>query len=184
MEENYEELLKRFNEGSDRAFKKLYDSCFGAACSFVARYVSDTFSVEDIVQDTFINVWEKRGTFTDIVHFKAYLYKSLRNNTLLLLRGNRPSEELSDSMEDDTDNVLQAIMTEEVHREIIAAIKKLPEERRKIIELTMLGNSQEEVARKLKISVNTVKSQKRIAYAFLREELKNLFSLFFVLLNL
>ena len=184
MEESYEDLLRNFNAGSERAFKKLYDSHFGAACSFVAQYVADTFTVEDIVQETFIHIWEKRGTYADFVHFKAYLYKSLRNNTLLFLRDSCPSEEPDASVPDDTDNALQAIITEEVHREIIAAIKKLPQERQKIIELTMLGDSQEEVARKLGISVNTVKTQKRMAYAFLREELKNLFVWFMVLLYL
>ena len=133
MEESYEDLLRNFNAGSERAFKKLYDSHFGAACSFVAQYVADTFTVEDIVQETFIHIWEKRGTYTDFVHFKAYLYKSLRNNTLLFLRDSRPSEEPDASVPDDTDNALQAIITEEVHREIIAAIKKLPQERQKII---------------------------------------------------
>ena len=93
MEESYEDLLRNFNAGSERAFKKLYDSHFGAACSFVAQYVADTFTVEDIVQETFIHIWEKRGTYADFVHFKAYLYKSLRNNTLLFLRDSRPSEE-------------------------------------------------------------------------------------------
>ena len=48
----------------------------------------------------------------------------------------------------------------------------------------MVGYSQEEIAEKLNISVNTVKTQKRKAYAFLREELQHLFVLFLMLLNL
>ena len=184
MTESCEDIVRRFNEGSEEAFKKLYEAFFASACSFVSRYVADTFSVEDIVQDTFIHVWEKRGACPDFIHFKAYLYKSLYNNALFFLKKHRPAEEVDAKIEDDTDNALQAIITEEVHREIIAAIQKLPQERRKIIELTMLGDSQEEVARKLNISLNTVKSQKRMAFAFLREELKNLFVLFMVLIHL
>lgn len=62
---------------------------------------------------------------------------------------------------------MNAIIEEEVHREIIAAIDKLPPERRRVVELSMVGYSQEEIAEKLNISVNTVKTQKRKAYAFL-----------------
>ena len=48
----------------------------------------------------------------------------------------------------------------------------------------MAGFSQEEIAEKMAISVNTVKTQKRKAYAFLREELKHLFIIFLVLMNM
>lgn len=184
MTKNGVDLLSRFNAGSERAFKEMFDDFFPAACSFVARYIPEVATVEDVVQETFIHIWEKRGMFTDWVYFKAYLYRALYNNALYYLRGHRVTEEVGTGVEDDTGNVLDAIITEEVRREIIAAISKLPTERGKIIEMTLAGNSQEEIARELGISVNTVKSQKRKAYAFLREELKNLFALFWVLLYL
>ena len=136
------------------------------------------------MQETFINLWEKRGIYSDMVYFKAYLYKSLYNNALFYLRQHKVSEDVDPGIEDDTESALNAIIEEEVHREIIAAIDKLPPERRRVVELSMVGYSQEEIAEKLNISVNTVKTQKRKAYAFLREELQHLFVLFLMLLNL
>ncbi|MFR7877499.1 MAG: RNA polymerase sigma factor [Butyricimonas paravirosa] len=177
-------LLYQFNRGDERAFKKLFDSFFGASCAFVKHYIPEHEAVEDVVQETFINLWEKRGICTDMVYFKAYLYKSLRNNALFYLRQHKVSEEVDPGIEDDTESALNAIIEEEVHREIIAAIDKLPPERRRVVELSMVGYSQEEIAEKLNISVNTVKTQKRKAYAFLREELQHLFVLFLMLLNL
>ena len=177
-------LLHQFNRGDERAFKKLFDSFFGASCAFVKRYISDHGAVEDVVQETFINLWEKRGIYSDMVYFKAYLYKSLYNNALFYLRQHKVSEDVDPGIEDDTESALNAIIEEEVHREIIAAIDKLPPERRRVVELSMVGYSQEEIAEKLNISVNTVKTQKRKAYAFLREELQHLFVLFLMLLNL
>ena len=117
------------------------------------------------------------------MYFKAYLYKSLRNNALFYLRQHKVNEEIDPSFEDDTESALNAIIEEEVHREIIAAIDKLPTERRRILELCMSGCSQEEIAEKLDISVNTIKTQKRKAYAFLREELQHLF-VFIVFVNI
>ena len=177
-------LLEQFNKGNELAFKKLFDSFFRSSCAFVKRYIPDHEGVEDVVQETFINLWEKRGIYSDMVYFKAYLYKSLYNNALFYLRQHKVSEDVDPGIEDDTESALNAIIEEEVHREIIAAIDKLPPERRRVVELSMVGYSQEEIAEKLNISVNTVKTQKRKAYAFLREELQHLFVLFLMLLNL
>ena len=177
-------LLHQFNRGDERAFKKLFDSFFGASCAFVKHYIPEHEAVEDVVQETFINLWEKRGICTDMEYFKAYLYKSLRNNALFYLRQHRVNEEVDPRLEDNTESVLNVMIEEEVHREIIAAISKLPKERRRVVELSMAGFSQEEIAEKMAISVNTVKTQKRKAYAFLREELKHLFIIFLVLMNM
>ena len=119
-----------------------------------------------------------------MIYFKAYLFKALRNNALYYLRQYQENEEVDPSIEDNSDNILNAIIEEEVHREIIRAIDKLPTERRRIVEMSMGGCSQEEIAEKLHVSINTIKTQKRKAYAFLREELKNLFIFFLVIMNL
>lgn len=94
------------------------------------------------------------------------------------------NEEVDPRLEDNTESVLNVMIEEEDHREVIAAISKLPKERRRVVELSMAGFSQEEIAEKMAISVNTVKTQKRKAYAFLREELKHLFIIFLVLMNM
>ena len=106
------------------------------------------------------------------------------NNALFYLRQHKISEDVDPGIEDNTETALAAIIEEEVHREIIAAIDRLPSERRRIVELSMAGHTQEEIAEKLKISVNTVKTQKRKAFAFLRAELQHLFVFFLVLLHL
>lgn len=177
-------LIQQLNKSDEKAFHKLFESFFKLSCAFVSRYIHEHEAVEDVVQETFINIWEKRGIYTDIVYFKAYLFKALRNNALFYLRQHTTSEDINPTIEDDSEGVLNAIIEEEVHREIIAAIEKLPQERRRIVQLSMEGYSQEEIAEELQISVNTVKTQKRKAYAFLREELKNLFVFFMITMNL
>ena len=165
--------MHQFNRGDERAFKKLFDSVFGASCAFVKHYIPEHEAVEDVVQETFINLWEKRGICTDMVYFKAYLYKSLRNNALFYLRQHRVNEEVDPRLEDNTESVLNVMIEEEVHREIIAAISKLPKERRRVVELSMAGRY---VALPFPAEVCT--------YAFLREELKHLFIIFLVLMNM
>ena len=49
-------LLYQFNKGDERAFKKLFDDFFKSSCAFVKRYIPDHGAVEDVVQETFINL--------------------------------------------------------------------------------------------------------------------------------
>lgn len=177
-------IVEALNQGDEKAFKELFDSFFNSSCAFVKRYIHDNEAVEDVVQETFIHIWEKRGKYTDMVYFKAYLFKSLYNNALYYLRQYKKNEDINPTIVDGTDGVLNAIIEEEVHREIICAINKLPAERRRIIIMSMSGCSQEEIAEKLHISVNTIKTQKRQAYAFLRAELQKLFVFFLVFIEL
>lgn len=177
-------VLQQFNNGDEKAFKTIFDMFFKSSCAFVNNYVYEKDAVQDIVQETFINIWEKRGKYSDIIYFKSYLYKSLRNNSLYYLRQTKKEEEISYYLKDETEDLFKALVTEEVHREIIQAINKLPKERKKIIELSMRGLTHEEISKDLNISVNTIKTQKRKSYAFLRGELKNTFILFFFINNL
>lgn len=172
-----EHILQQFNGGSEKAFKVLFEHFFKRSCAFVSRYISGE-AVEDVVQETFINIWEKRGVCFDMVYFKAYLYKSLYNNSLFYLRRMKLEEEIDPGMKDETDGIFNAMIAEEVHATIIEAIDKLPQQRKKIIELSMSDFSQDEIAGMLSVSINTVKTQKKKAYAFLRGELKELFILF------
>ena len=184
MSEPLDNIIQRFNAGSERAFKEIFDRFFRSACSFVSYRVADPLTVENIVQETFIHVWEHSGSYLNALYFKAYLYKSLHNNALYYLRGRRSQEEIDLAIEDDTANALSSIINEEVYREINAAIEMLPPRRRKIIEMTLLGLTQEEIAGALHISINTLKTQKREALAFIRTKLKDLFVLFLTLFNL
>lgn len=177
-------ILQQFNKGDEKAFKTLFDMFFKSSCAFVNKYVYEVDTVQDIVQETFIKIWEQRGKYPDIVYFKSYLYKSLRNNSLYHLRDNKKAEDISTALKDESEDLFKALITEEVHREIIQAIEKLPTERRKIIELSMRGLTHDEIAEDLNISVNTIKTQKRLAYDFLRKELKNLFPLLLFIINL
>ena len=148
--------MYQFNKGDERAFKKLFDDFFKSSCAFVKRYIPDHGAVEDVVQETFINLWEKRGIYTDMVYFKAYLYKSLYNNALFYLRQHKISEDVDPGIEDNTETALAAIIEEEVHREIIAAIDRLPSERRRIVELSMAGHTQEENVVALPLTIGLI----------------------------
>ena len=68
----------------------------------------------------------------------------------------------------------EAILEEEVDSLIYNAISTLPPQAQKIVIMTMDGDSNLEIAQKLNITVNTVKSTKLKAYRILRKRLRNI----------
>ena len=71
---------------------------------------------------------------------------------------------------DSTDNE-QLLIEEEYYRQIFTVLNSLSDQRRVIVEMTMKGMRNEEIAQSLHVSVNTVKTLKKKAYVYLRENL-------------
>ena len=175
-----DEIIKRFREGNQRAFEELFWGFFSAGRQFVKSFQVDDSSADDILQEVFIHIWDKRQAFKSEDHFKAYFYKALRNNTVKYITRNKHVLNLEFAENKESEDVLLKITEIEFNREISRAISLLPEKRREIILLSMSGMSEQMIADTLNISINTVKNQKTKAYASLRQELKDISS--FVLL--
>ena len=175
-----DEIIKRFREGNQRAFEELFWGFLSAGRQFVKSFQVDDSSADDILQEVFIHIWDKRQAFKSEDHFKAYFYKALRNNTVKYITRNKHVLNLESAENKESDDVLLKITEIEFNREISRAISLLPEKRREIILLSMSGMSEQMIADTLNISINTVKNQKTKAYASLRQELKDISS--FVLL--
>ncbi len=175
-----DEIIKRFREGNQRALEELFWGFFSAGRQFVKSFQVDDSSADDILQEVFIHIWDKRQAFKSEDHFKAYFYKALRNNTVKYITRNKHVLNLESAENKESDDVLLKITEIEFNREISRAISLLPEKRREIILLSMSGMSEQMIADTLNISINTVKNQKTKAYASLRQELKDISS--FVLL--
>ena len=163
------------NYKDEKAWKELFDSYYGALCNHCFRIVSEKMTVEDIVQDVFVKLWESNVSFANEQALSAYLYKAVTNNALKYLRDmNAEQEKLREWQETEqnmTEDDFSSVVREEVLRKLRELIDLLPEDRRKIILMGMEGMKGEEIAEKLGISINTVKQQKYRAYKFIKERL-------------
>ena len=65
MEKGDEDIIKRFAQGDERAFRVLYDRYAAGLRYFASKYVDDDAEIEDIVQDAFVALWEKRADFRE-----------------------------------------------------------------------------------------------------------------------
>ena len=130
---------------------------------------------EDLVQEVFISVWEGKRTFSDIKELTNYLYRACYNNTLLYIRNNQIHDSILSSLAEecrqDEDMIYALTVKEEIIRQLYFHIEELPPEQRRIILLRIEGYTWEEIAERLEISINTVKTQKSRSYKFLREKL-------------
>lgn len=185
MSYNSKAILDGINNKELKAWEELYSSYYSALCVYANRFIKDADCAQDVVQETLINVWKSDRTFPDMKDLTWYLYKAVYNNSLYHLRSRHSHDDihlhphLANSMPDE---VFVDTVHDEVIRQLYVHLQELPEERRKIMMLTIEGFSGNEIAEKLGISINTVKTQKNRSFKFLREKLSG--SVFLILLEL
>ncbi|HJF71768.1 MAG TPA: sigma-70 family RNA polymerase sigma factor [Butyricimonas virosa] len=158
--------------GSDN-FDSFFKAFFNPICLFIERVMGEKEEVTDLAQDVFFKVFERWKEFDSEENAKAFLYISARNLCFDRLRrkqaeNNYVSQYLQEN-ELKTSTFLQEVMRQETFRILYSAIDRLPEQTRQVILLGMDGNSNQEVGELLGVSINTVKTLKKIGYATLRE---------------
>lgn len=177
-------MLSGINRKNEKAWKALYDYYYAALCSFVDRILKGQGGAEDLVQDIFIVLWETDKKFDSLHDLTHYLYRACYNNTLIFIRNNQIHDSILDSLGKDfdemTDDAYAETIKDEVVRQLYVHIQKLPTEQQKVILMSIEGNSCEEIARKLGVSVNTVKTHKSRGINSLRFKLKNAVYIFLI----
>ncbi len=172
-----------FRKGNQKAFQQIFTQLYTSLCSFANKYLNDKDEAEDTVQEVFIELWNQRLKFENVNQVKAFLYLSIKNKCLNIIKHINIKQKYIDEYIDEREQegfFEENVIKSEVISQIKNAINKLPEQRKKIILLNIQGLKNNEIAEDLSISVNTVKLQKKIAYKYLREQLgKILFTSFF-----
>jgi len=156
------------------SFQHLYKDYYDSLVSFAESYVVRRDVAEDIVQEVFVGLWEKKPHFLSKVALNTYLYTSVKNSALDFLKHqeveNRYAEHfLSASKE----NRWEAKLDEEMLNLLFQGIDRLPGRCREIFLMHLDGLSNEEIARQLGLSILTVKTQKKKAMRVLREYFSN-----------
>lgn len=179
-----EEILKGVNNKELKAWEKLYTAYYSALCSYVNGILKNTDSSQDVVQETLIKIWNSDRSFPDIKDLTWYLYRSVYNNALFHLRTLNSHQQILQKLPVEEvempDEQFAKTVQEELIRQIYVFIEELPEERKKIILLSLKGHSGNEIAEILGISINTVKTQKNRCFKYLREKLKDSVLLFLI----
>ena len=144
---------------------------------YALRIVDDVDFAEDIVEDTFLKTWQTIEEGKEIDNFRAFIYRTVRNECISFLRGKKDTigpEHIPEIDEETVD-------TSERDAKIWRAIDDHPEKCRDIFLMSKRdGLSNEEIATELNISIKTVKNQMTKAFSRLREALSDGYKPFFL----
>lgn len=171
------ELLLQISTGDKEAFKVIFDTYYKSICLFIQKYIFDEAQSEDIAQEVFIKVWEKKIVFENSLVFRAYLYQSAKNRALNVIEHETVKKRYQKKiiLEQSSENFfVQNFIEQETSRLMLKAIDELPPKARQILHLKLAGYKNKEIADQLKISINTVKNHKAFAYKYLKANLKDL----------
>ena len=161
-------ILSGVNRKNEKAWKSLYEHYYAALCTYVNRILKGSESTEDLVQED----------------LTRYLYRACYNNALVFVRNNQIHDTILNSIgaESDftADDVYAQTVREEVTRQLYVYIEGLPSEQKKVILMSIEGYSWDEIAEKLRISVNTVKTHKSRGFKYLRSKLQDSVCLFLI----
>lgn len=171
--ENENELSCLIQQGDKQAFTIIYEKYHKMLYTLACHYLKDVDKAEDVVQQAFVKLWESRSDISISINLKNYLYTMTKNFILNQIRNENNAlvhnyRILQDDGEFD-DDLLENIEKEELMNIFYEAINSLPEQKRIICQYKMEEKlSNQEIAKIMDISINTVKSHYAQAVKLLR----------------
>ncbi len=174
-------------KGNKIAFKYLFNTYYNRLVAYITTYNNNIAQSEDIVQQTFIKLWDNREKLDEGQSPKGYLYTIAYNLYCDTLKTKKKQEKLMsviweralrDRIEDDIDAKEKRIL------KMKEVIESLPPRCKEILKLNKIqGVMYKDIAKHMGISIKTVEAQMRIAFAKIREAFKNEQLFLFLLLN-
>lgn len=169
------QIKKQLKKGNKEALEELFRTHYNELCNFAFQYLRSTEDAEEIVQETFFRLWNKKTGIKIKKSLKSYLYTSVRN--LCTEHGRHlqiKQKYMNDSIEKEYPPTPQKLL-EASQLEILfkKTLEKLPERCRKIFSMSRNeGMKYSEIAEKLSISVKTVEADMGQTLKALKNTLK------------
>ncbi|MET7000373.1 RNA polymerase sigma factor [Chitinophaga defluvii] len=178
---NEEQLLLRVAEGDETAFGELLYAYSDHLGAFVYKITASREIAQEIVQDTFIKVWNKRGALPAIDRFGQYLFILARNLTYNYIRDQaRVAVKYQQWLRDmENREEVATVFYEEGGMAhylpvIDQAVDQLPPQQRKVFEMARKqGLSHRQIAEDMGISAETVKKYMKLALQAIREYVRS-----------
>jgi RNA polymerase sigma-70 factor, ECF subfamily len=161
------DLIRRIVAGNKLAMQLLYKRHNVRVFRFALRFIRNKAAAEDLVQEVFLDVWRKADEFNGRSEVSTWLLAIVRNKALSVLR-HRSTDQLDEDkaacIPDSADTPEMATQKEQARSITCKCLTQLSPAHREIIDLVYYhGKSIEDVARIVRIPVNTVKT--RMFYA-------------------
>ena len=162
-----------------KCFEDLFTKYYSMLCIIAYDYVGDKSWAEEMVQDTFLTIWEKRNTITVTPAIKYYLVKTTQNTCLQYLRKRKLETQTIETVSEEKmiawsdDYPLGRLFEKELADIIDQTIQSFPPQIQKVFLLSRFKDmTYSQIAAILNVSENTVKTQMKIALSRLRDAVK------------
>lgn len=172
----YTDLIYQVKAGDEAAFAGVYDLYSEKVYRLAFRFLKDREQSEEIVQETFINLWLSRDKLDATGNLWLYLYVISKRLSLNALRQVYKSADLTarllNHLQEATNNTEEEVLARDLENYTEKIIEKLPRQQQLIFKLSRIdGLSHKEIAEQLHISPNTVKNHMVEALKTLRTQL-------------
>lgn len=186
MENLEKRILKELKYGSKKAFEYVFKTYYDSLCRYAEEILKDRDYAEDVVENLFVRIWEDRKKINYHTSIRSYLYRSTYNASLNILRKKKSENKYRDFFIHHSDFSkthvygsssfpLSGIIENELDEIIGKVIDDLPPQCKKIFLMSRVEDlSHKEIAKKLNLSVNTVKCQIMNALKKIQVVLKDL----------
>lgn len=163
-------------QGHEVLFESLFKAQYKGLHAYACTMVQDEAAAEDIVQQTFFKLWERRDTIGEISSLPAYLYRSVYNSSLNQLKHNKVKNAYQQyAVQQMIEKEQQAGTNQglrELEHRLDTALKELPEQCRTIFQMSRFEELKyREIADRLGLSVKTIEAQMGKALRILRMKL-------------
>lgn len=165
-------FLEQINTKQEKAWESLYRYYYAPLCSYAEKLLDGADGAEDVVQECLIGMWNSSLDFKEMKALTAYLYKSVFHAVVSVLRNKKSKEYhkqewLKQELRYEEEAKSLALQEEAISR-FYEVLEKMPQQQQDILRCCLKGLKIHEIAKLLKISENTVKTQKKRAYLFVR----------------
>ena len=172
-----EVAIEAINRWDDDSMSVLYDEYYAALVSYGLQILHLKEEAEDVVQSVYAKLWESQPSFESTGELRRYLYSSVRNGCINVIRRQKARSgysaatlDLRDPDKEACDETLKdKFDIEEMYRLLFQEIDKMPPRRREILLQVAKGRSSREIAELMSISPETVKQQRRQGKLSLRK---------------
>ncbi|MBB6274548.1 RNA polymerase sigma-70 factor (ECF subfamily) [Pedobacter cryoconitis] len=157
------DLLIKLREGDESAFIQIYNQYRSKIYTYAYQLCKSSDTAEEIVQEVFIKIWQKKDQLNPELSFNAYIKKITLNHVLNHLkkvaRERALQEQIFHTIEVSSNRTEDQMLEKELRKVYDEAIARLPQQKKLIYQLSRIEElSHDEIALKLNISKNTVKN--------------------------
>jgi len=187
------QLILSVRLGEKKAYEEIYNDYFGVIYHLSIQYLHDEKVSEEIVQDSFLKLWEIRETLNDQFNIRNFLYTITKNNCLNYLRNQKIALKHQENIKyleaqfnyESLEKLGTHMEFEELRIKIELAIAALPDDLRETFQLSRFEELHyKEISEKQCISVKSVESRISKALRILRLELKDYIALICLIIKL